>query len=163
MPIDYKPFVRDVRDAFAPFLASLATIGILPTLRDYQRISRVLGAGGHWDIERLRFTLTALLVRSPEQETDFRRRFDSFFQPSQAETGLKDIDLNRALTELRQPADRDFILREHTPAQPLKEARPITTDRPTAPKPSLELNRKVNHKLSAPTVAVGERPKVQIS
>ncbi|MFO1429396.1 MAG: formylglycine-generating enzyme family protein [Candidatus Competibacteraceae bacterium] len=81
----------DIHDIFplAPFLLSLATIDIRPTLRDYERISRVLRTGGRWDIERLRFTLVALLVRNPDQEIDFRRRFDSFFQESQIEADLE--------------------------------------------------------------------------
>ena len=60
----------DIHDIFplAPFLLSLATIDIRPTLRDYARISRVLRTGGRWDMERLRFTLAALLVRSRIKE-----------------------------------------------------------------------------------------------
>ncbi len=61
----------DIHDIFplAPFLLiSLATIDIRPTLRDYARISRVFRTGGRWDMERLRFTLAALLVRSRIKE-----------------------------------------------------------------------------------------------
>jgi len=52
-------------------IMALTTIDIRPTLRDYERISRVLRTGGRWDMERLRFTLAALLVRNSDQEIDF--------------------------------------------------------------------------------------------
>ncbi|MCP4655334.1 MAG: hypothetical protein GY856_07940, partial [bacterium] len=50
----------------APFLASLASDGIRPTLRDYERIHLVLRTRGSWTVGRLRGVLSALLIRDPE-------------------------------------------------------------------------------------------------
>ncbi len=96
--------VQTAIDAFplAPFLASLATLGIRPTLDDYQRISRVLRSGGRWDLERLRWVLAALLVREPEREAAFHRRFEEFFSlNSDAEAAFAEVDIERILEELR--------------------------------------------------------------
>jgi formylglycine-generating enzyme required for sulfatase activity/uncharacterized protein with von Willebrand factor type A (vWA) domain len=116
MSVYPKPFVPDIRDVFAPFLGSLDTIGIRLTLRDYERINRVLRTGGHWDLERLRFTLIALLVRNPDQETDFQRRFDRFFLlESEAEANLETIDVRRVLEELRRLSEKGVVQRERKP------------------------------------------------
>ncbi len=86
----------------APFLASLASDGIRPTLRDYERIHMVLRTRGSWTVGRLRSVLSALLVRDPEQELVFRRRFESFFNPTvAANVELSLLDLEKILANLR--------------------------------------------------------------
>lgn len=62
-----------------PFLDILAADGIRVTISDYSRITLALRAEGPWDLERVRGVLLALLVKSPEQEELFLRRFESFF------------------------------------------------------------------------------------
>lgn len=62
-----------------PFLDILAVDDIRVTISDYSRITLALRAEGPWDLERLRGVLLALLVKSPEQEELFLKRFESFF------------------------------------------------------------------------------------
>lgn len=86
----------------APFLVSLAADGICVTLRDYDRISLALRAGGPWTVKQLRGVLLALLVRDPEQEDAFLQRFDSFFKTDLAtESGPSDDQLYRVLEDLQ--------------------------------------------------------------
>ncbi|HEX8091089.1 MAG TPA: hypothetical protein VF762_19700, partial [Blastocatellia bacterium] len=92
----------------APFLTSLAADGIRVTLNDYDRISLMLRTGGPWTIERLRGVLLALLVKHPEQEKTFLRRFDSFFSLEQDPGAeISDDDTTRALENIRKLLDRE--------------------------------------------------------
>ncbi len=86
----------------APFLASLASDGIRPTLREYERIHMVLRTRGSWTVGRLRSVLLALLVRDPDQGLVFRRRFDAFFTlAAERQMAFSQVDLERALADLR--------------------------------------------------------------
>jgi len=151
----------DIHDIFplAPFLTSLATIDIHPTLRDYERISRVLRTGGRWDMERLRFTLVALLVRNSDQEIDFRRRFDSFFQESQAEADLETIDLNRALKELRQLSKGRITQEGSLPRRAPTQKKPVSFN-PTNYKPIPEPGWQDDYEFAPIPAEVEEKPEV---
>ncbi len=63
----------------AEFLATLASVGIKPTLAEYDRLALVLRGRGPWDLEKLRAVLAALLAKNPEQLEGFDRLFDDFF------------------------------------------------------------------------------------
>jgi formylglycine-generating enzyme required for sulfatase activity len=166
MPIYSKSFVPDIRDVFAPFLVSLATVGIRLTLRDYERISRVLRTGDRWDVERLRFTLIALLVRNPDQEMDFQRRFDQFFLPeSEAEADLETIDVRRVLGELRWLSEGDVVRGEWKPvtvqpktAEPIPEPRWQDDDEFALPPSAPEEQEKVDEETADSTQTASPPP-----
>jgi len=82
-----------------------------------------LAETGIWNVA---FTLIALLVHNPDQEIDFRRRFDSFFQDSKVEAGLENIDLNRALKELRQLSERKIKQKRLLPKQAPTQRNPVS-------------------------------------
>ena len=86
-----------------PFLASLAADGIRPTIGDYERVSLALRAAGPWTLTRFRDMLLALLARNQDQQEVFLRRFDDFFQLD-ADDAFADVDLERALADLRRLA-----------------------------------------------------------
>lgn len=88
----------------APFLVSLPAIGIRITIDDYHRIALALRAGGSWNLDQLRGVLSSLLVRSEDKEAIFRRHFDAFFRCSPEEPAFPEIDLERALQDLRSLA-----------------------------------------------------------
>jgi len=89
----------------AEFLGSLSDLGIRVTLDDYRRIALALRAGGPWTRTQLRGVLAALLVCDRDQLAPFRRRFDSFFSlAEQGEAPIAPLDVERALSELRQVA-----------------------------------------------------------
>jgi len=62
------------------FVESLRADGFQPTLHDYRRINLALQAEGEWQIIQFRDMLAALLVKSPEQDIIFQRRFKAFFK-----------------------------------------------------------------------------------
>ncbi|MCP4106342.1 MAG: leucine-rich repeat domain-containing protein, partial [Desulfobacteraceae bacterium] len=94
---------------FTPFLVSLESDGFCFTLHDYERISMVLRSGGDWSINRLRFVLVSLLVKDNDQKSLFLKRFDEFFDLShEDEAGFAEIDLDKALDDLRKLAGGDF-------------------------------------------------------
>ncbi len=96
----------------APFLAALAADGIIVALHDYRRISLALQAGETWTLARLRGVLQALLVSNEEQEAVFLRRFEHFFDPLAAETLFPQLDLDRALQDLRTVAEQPVLRRD---------------------------------------------------
>ncbi|ETX03174.1 MAG: hypothetical protein ETSY1_01000 [Candidatus Entotheonella factor] len=99
----------------APFLAALDTDGIAVTLHDYDRISLALRAEGGWTVIRLRRVLMALLVCDDEQEAVFLRRFDAFFDAQlDADAVFPQLDVERALADLRRLAQEPVADREVT-------------------------------------------------
>ena len=79
------------------------------TIRDYERIVLVLQTGGPWTIERLRDTLLALLTRNEDQQQVFLRHFNDFFRLHLVtEQAFAEIDVQRALEELRQLAQEHY-------------------------------------------------------
>ncbi len=69
----------------------------------------VLRSGGDWSINRLRFVLVSLLVKDNDQKSLFLKRFDEFFDLShEEEAGFADIDLDKALDDLRKLAGGDI-------------------------------------------------------
>jgi hypothetical protein len=77
----------------------------VPTLHDYHRINLALQAGGEWKITQLRDMLAALLVKTPEQDMIFQRRFKEFFE-LHVPTELSKVDVQPALQDLRSPFEQ---------------------------------------------------------
>ena len=103
------------------FLTSLASDGVVLSVRDYDRLLRAFENGGTWTVPRLRNTLTALLARDEDQQRLIGRRFDRFFA---AETGLErrlgEIDVGRVRRELEGlPSRSDPSI---PPPGPIEEA-----------------------------------------
>ncbi len=97
----------------APFLASLASDGMRATLDDYERIALTLRCGGPWSTDRLRGILLSILVRDENQEIIFRKRFAEFFALTEAqEVAFAEVDVERALDDLRRLASRPRSRRE---------------------------------------------------
>ncbi|WP_420645044.1 hypothetical protein [Candidatus Leptofilum sp.] len=118
-----------------PFLDSLETDGIRLTVRDYERIERLLARESNWTILQLRDALSALLVKDEEQQLRFNCRFDQFLQlPAGAEERFADIEVDKALADLKNLGNiprptvtkQDSSLRSPSskrPAQPKKKIR----------------------------------------
>ncbi len=118
----------------APFLIALAADGIVVTLHDYRRIALVLQAGDSWTLARLRGVLQALLVSNEEQAAIYLRRFENFFHSFSSDTLFPQLDLERALQELRTVAEQP-LLSLRPAQQPPRLTRP-NESRPTpAPVP----------------------------
>ncbi len=104
---------------FHLFLASLATNGIRLTVRDYELIQLALQTGGVWTISRLRNSLLVLLAKNPEQQESFIRRFEQWFHSdSELDERLTNLDIQHALGDLRQLAQKQRI--PHKPEIPPK-------------------------------------------
>ena len=87
--------------SLAPFLASLESDGIRPTLHDYERISLALWAEAPWTVTRLRGVLSALLVKDEDGEAIFTRRFDQFFSLlPDAQANFSKLNVDGALADL---------------------------------------------------------------
>jgi formylglycine-generating enzyme required for sulfatase activity len=69
-------------------------------VKDYERMILVLQGRGPWSMERLKDSLLALLVKNPDQQEKFLRRFDAFF-PAGAETVLDDHEVARVMENIR--------------------------------------------------------------
>lgn len=91
------PFLHTIRDDIP--------LGV----RDYRRIAAALQGDGPWTIERLRDTLLALLVKNPDQQGLFLRRFAAFF-PAGTEAALGDDEIARVLANLRGLTDRKSVV-----------------------------------------------------
>jgi len=81
----------------------LSKNGINVTLADYDRISCVLSAGGEWNLEWLRGSLLALLVKDREHEATFNRCFDSFFAANLPEYPPEEIKKIRSQITAKDP------------------------------------------------------------
>ena len=111
-----------------PFLAALAAEGIVVTLRDYDRISLALRAEGAWTAVRLRSVLMALLVRDAERGVVFLRCFDAFFDVYlDTEARFSQVDVDRALADLRQLAQGPAPLDEELRRPPRRIVRALET------------------------------------
>ena len=89
-----------------PFLDSLETDGIRLTVRDYERIERLLARESNWTLLQLRDALSALLVKDEEQQLRFNYRFDQFLQlPAGAEDRFADVEVDKALIDLKELAN----------------------------------------------------------
>ncbi len=111
------------------FLLSLAADGIRLTSRDYERVALVLQTGGPWTLARLRAALLALLAKNEDQHDIFAQRFDAFFTlPASAEDVYAEVDLERALADLRgltqRPPPRHGLIPKSIPSFPRVFDRP---------------------------------------
>ncbi|MEO5373459.1 MAG: formylglycine-generating enzyme family protein [Alphaproteobacteria bacterium] len=113
----------------APFLETLASDGIRPTLNDYRRIALVLGTGGEWSVARLRAVLITILVRDRKLRPAFEHRFDVFFPPGREAT-LDVVDVARALADLRMLAERPVVAPVDASAEPGTVAAETGTEAP---------------------------------
>src|ERR1044071_7068312 len=112
-----------------PLLVALSADGIQVTIRDYDRISRALRAGGEWTIQRLHDTLLALLVQNAEQEAIFCQRFNTFFSQAPDEL-LSHDEVRRVLENIRKLLDAA----PSSPSEP-SENTSATADRADASSP----------------------------
>jgi hypothetical protein len=83
------------------FFQSLESDGIRLTVRDYNRIARVLGCNGRWTLARLRDVLLALLAKDENQRELMGRRFDDFFDTRLVVPESDPVDMAGIRAELR--------------------------------------------------------------
>jgi phosphate transport system substrate-binding protein len=116
----------------APFIASLQSIGILAGPLEHRRIALALRTAPDWSADRLRRVLAGLLVRDPEQLSEYERLFDAFFGAA-AGAAANPEQRDRVLTRIRALRE-GAAARTSTPADPRANDR---TDpvRPPAPLP----------------------------
>jgi len=94
---------------FSVFIESLRTAGFQVTLHDYQRINLILRTRGAWQLTQLRDMLAALLVKTPEQDMIFQRRFETFFKV------LEQAQCDKSLSVVSKPSTQPDITSKNPP------------------------------------------------
>ncbi len=73
------------------FFERLNRAGIVVSIRDYRRISRVLATDGNWTLQRLERVLGNLLVHDRDERLLFQHEFRTFFAAPEGESVAVDV------------------------------------------------------------------------
>lgn len=111
------------------FLHVLESDGVILTVRDYDRIQRVLGCSGEWTLARLRHVLLVLLAKDENQRELIGRRFDDFFDVNVTGPATQEVELSYIRAELLA-FHQDRSASSARPFQPISRPKPPVTAAP---------------------------------
>ncbi|MCP4699936.1 MAG: PEGA domain-containing protein [Gammaproteobacteria bacterium] len=102
------------------FLASLAADGIIPGVRDYDRLLLAFRTGGVWTLPRLKNVLCSLLAKDEDQQHLLGRKFDLFFR-GKTDREIPEFDIRRVLKDLNALESRPAPQTEEPEEEPEEE------------------------------------------